>query len=491
MKTISTINKVAGDYKPGDLVLITGAVGSGRTNYLFFEAVNAAINKNKVLFCSEEMPTGHVAKRMNQCIQSLCNSGDKEIYGMGIYSDKKQKKLDILIRQFVNYDKFTLRLNNFIKSLDKKDKKPDAIFIDSVRMSSSSCFNTQKKYIEFLKRNFEELKQIAVETQTVIFVCSQEQRAPNFNNKTEEFDKAKEETLSYFDFVFHVANKGIYEFSKANVFEISILRAKGKNKNVLLKGTFDFANVNLFFDFDCGYDNTLHDLSKQFQGLSFVVSPKGECGELFLLNLAEMYSKTGNNVLVISKLEHAADLNKMMGSDGKCLPDDDILTFDNNIGKMHFSINFPMSEDIITYIKLKKEQIKDLDYIIIEDVDSFCEGDSQQNTLFVQNLRKFAVSNDICLIASSYTIIGLRPNEIELTDFTRTLTKAAVSDFVLGLRMYYPTFLERIFKPKHNMIFSVLKNRNGEHGLKFYAKINKNSLGLKIIKTFLIKKRIK
>jgi hypothetical protein len=195
-------------------------------------------------------------------------------------------------------------------------------------------------------------------------------------------------------------------------------------------------------------------------------------------------------VLVISKLKYAAELNKIVESNGKCLPNDDILTFDNNIGKMYFSTTFPISEDIIKYIKLKKEQIKDLDYIIIEDVDSFCEGDSQQNTLFIKNLRKFVVSNDICLIASSYTRNGLKPNEIELTDFTRTFTKAAISDFVLGLRMYSPTFLERIFKPKHNMILSVLKNRNGEHGLKFYAKINKNVLGLKIIKTFLIKKRI-
>jgi len=79
MKTIPTINKVAGDYKPGDLVMIAGKVGSGRTNYLVFETVHAALNKNKVLFCSSEMTTNHVAKRVEQCLYSLNNPKDCDL----------------------------------------------------------------------------------------------------------------------------------------------------------------------------------------------------------------------------------------------------------------------------------------------------------------------------------------------------------------------------------------------------------------------------
>lgn len=487
MKTIPTINKVAGDYKPGDLVLVAGKVGSSRTNYIIFEAVNAALNKNKVLFCSVEMSTSHVVKRIDQCLQSLNNSKEETIYGMSIYSGKKKNKVDILIRQFVNNDRFSVRLKNFIKVLDKKDKKPDAVFVDSVEMLLSFGFDSSKIYSEILEKNLMELKEIAIETQTVIFVSLQ---TKSFSISDE--NKMNEQIKNWFDFIFYVDNKGVYDFSKDNIFEITVLRAKNKDKKITLRGSFNFENLNLkFLEFNYDYDDTLHDLSNQFQGLSFVLCPKDEHKSLFLLNLAEMYSKTGKNVFIISReLVNNKNLTKMLGEEGKCITDDDVWTFEKNMGKKYFCINFPGIEGLLHYLNIKVDTIKNLDYIFIDDIDFYKTGNIEQYTAFIESLKKFVNLKNVCIIAGSDTVKVLCPNKICITDFSNSMTKALLADFVLGIRMYSPVFLQRIVKPKYNIIFSILKNRIGECGVNFFAKIDENKLNLKIIKNFSGKKNV-
>lgn len=478
MKTISTINKVAGDYKPGDLVLVAGKTGSGRTNYLIFEAVNAALNKNKVLFCPFEMSTSDVTKRIDQCLQSSDKYKEEMSYGMGIYSGKNKKKVDILVSQFTEGKNFIVRLKNFIKSLDKKDKKPDAVFVDSIEVLFQFGTDLSESYSEILEKNLMKLEEVAIETQTVIFVSIQTQRI-----STSDENKINEQIKNWFDFIFYVENKGKCDFSKDNIFDITILKAKGKDKKITLKGLFNFANLSLkFLEFNYDYDETLHYLSNQFQGLSFVLCPKDEYRSLFLLNLAEMYSKTGKNVFVISKeLVNNENLTKMLGEEGKCIIDS-VYTFEKNMGKKHFCVDFPGAEGLLRYLDIKVNAIKNLDYIFIDDIDSYKTEGIEQYTALIQNLKNFSDLKNICIIAGSDAKKALHPKEICITDFSNSMTKAILADFVLGIRKCSPTFLQIIIKSKHNMILSILKNRSGEYRQKFIAKIDENKLNLKIIK---------
>jgi hypothetical protein len=481
MKTISTINKVAGDYKPGDLVAIAGPSLSGKTNYLIYESVHAALNGNKILYCSVEMNTSYVVERIEQCMQSLRKSKKDETFGMGIYSKKAIKKVDMLIRRFSNVGKFPTRLSNFLKTLDKKGKKPDAVFIDSVEMLLTAGYGSAADCFTRMKNMLENLKAVAEETNTVIFVNLHTYM--QYPSKESDISQSIKEL---FDFVFLIRNKGKKTFSNENNFEIEINRANKKDKKIVLKGSFDFEKLNLkFLDFYYDYDEIAHDLSNQFKDFSVVLSPEMGYVDLFLLNLSEMYSKTGKNVFHISRemTKDAEFLPSMLGENGKCITDDGDWVFEKNIGKKYFSINYPTdSKEFLSYLDVKIKSIKNLDYIIIDNIDNFNDGDRQSFAEFIQKVYKISTQHDICIIVGSEAIKGLKPNEINIQNFSKTIIGGYTASFVLGLREFTPSFLENIFQPKGNILLSILKNRTGKTGLKFLGKIESDKLCFSIIR---------
>lgn len=487
MKTIPTINKIVGEYNPGDLVIVTGAAGSGRTNFLLFDAVSSALNNNNILFCSTEMSTQHVMERVDKCLKSIEGEKVESIYGWGIYSKKKKSKVNILIRQFVSESQFIVRLKNFIKSLEQKGKKPDAVYIDNFEMMVFPSSHNSMCYFEQLDEKITELKTMAQELGVVVFMNMQQNRK---HCKEKEDCIVYERLNSKFDFVFHVERNGVYEFSKESIFLINVLQIRNKEKFITIKGSFDFKNMNLkFLEFDYEYDDTLHDLSQQFQGLSFVLSPKNENRSLFLLNLAEMYSKTGKNVFILSKklVENFNSTRSLLDETGNLNTDEDLMVFEKNIGKKYFTDMFPTEETFFSYMNAKIDNIKNLDYIIVDDIEDYASDDIQKHTKFFEYLRKFVNSKEICLIAGSNSSSRLTANKIELHDFTNTRTKAFIADFVLGLRNYSPGFIEKIIKKRYDIVLRILKNRTGENGTELFGKFDENKLNVKIIK-HLVKK---
>jgi hypothetical protein len=263
--------------------------------------------------------------------------------------------------------------------------------------------------------------------------------------------------------------------------------ANKKEKSIVLKASFDLKNINLrFLEFDYDYDDTLHDLSNQFKRLSFVLSPSDECKGLFLMNLSEMYSKAGKNVLFLSNdaiRDDAIHLTGMLIENGK--KNGDLLVFDKNIGKKYFSTNLPNGYDLINYLEEKINSIKGLDYIIIDNIDLYRQENYEGNTEIIKNLVKLSEEKNICIIAGSDTNPAkLEGNEIRINDFSYTRIKIFASSFVLGLRRFTPNVLERVFKKDYNIVLKILKNVEGEIDLKFLAKIETDKLKLRILKNF-------
>lgn len=480
MKTIPTINKIVGDYSPGELVLISGKAGSGMTSYLIFEAVNAALNKNKVLFCTHEMTTQDVVHKMDKCLESLEKKKFGLIYGMGIYKSKKQKDVDIIVRQFDDNNSIG-RIKNFINSLSKKNKKPDVVFIDFVVTPSEIKKGVYKSSAECFEESIKNLKELAKETGTVIFLSTRIQRS--FRNiSLEEYD---EKIKNNVDFIFCVENFGRYELSKQHIFEVTILKIREKSKIITLKGSFNFLDLNLkFLEFNYDYDDTLHDISIQFKALSFVLSPDDKHRRLFLLNLAEMYSKAGKNVLYLyPNKEKENDLIEFNGGNFRVDDNDkNLIIFDNNIGKKYFTTKQMSSNGLLIYIEEKFDVIKDLDYIIIDNVDFYEQENIFQYTHFIENLRKFVVSKNTCIIAGSETRKNTESKKIALHDFSHSTTKSFMADFVLGLKNIKPKTFHKIIKMKYNVVLSVLKNRTGNYGQSFFVKIEEDKPGIQTIK---------
>jgi hypothetical protein len=175
-------------------------------------------------------------------------------------------------------------------------------------------------------------------------------------------------------------------------------------------------------------------------------------------------------------------LKRMLEEIGRIKADDDLWVFDKNIGKKYFCTNFPSKLDFFHYLTIKANGIKNLDYIIIDNIDDYMFDEPEKFSIFVETLKRFVNTTNICVIAGSNSRHGLKPNEIEIHDFTRTMTKGMVADFVLGLRIYTPNILQKIIGISYNTIFSILKNRSGVQGVKCVAKIDEDKLNMKIIK---------
>jgi len=107
-------------------------------------------------------------------------------------------------------------------------------------------------------------------------------------------------------------------------------------------------------------------------------------------------------------------------------------------------------------------------------------------------IRDFAIENNICVIMGINTIKQYSPNQLDLYGLPNTIKMAHIADFILGLRKHtsnkiiskFKRIIQKIFGKKYNIILNlkILKNRNGQNNLSFFAKINENKLGMKITK---------
>jgi hypothetical protein len=215
--------------------------------------------------------------------------------------------------------------------------------------------------------------------------------------------------------------------------------------------------------------NNLDYFCDQFKGFSIVVSPAGEGKTLFLLNLAEIYSKKGKNLLFLSSYDFP------------------------NLKSKHATIKF--NEDLFSYLDTQIKGKNNLDYIIIDNIDNIChfpKNNYIENKEFFIKIRKFIIENNICVIMGINAIKQLFPNQIEAFSLSYTSSIMHIADFALGLRKYtskkvpnkFQRIIQKIFGKRYNIILKILKNRDGQNNISFFAKINENKLGLKLVKQF-------
>ena len=435
MKTIKEINDAAGDYKPGDLVLVSGQAGSGKSRYLLFEAVNAAIKGKKVLYLSSEIATAKSLKRIVCCYNSILHVG-KEPIGIGIYANESNVGIHILAKQIDIKESFVEDLRTYVKKLSEEGKSPDAIFIDSI----FTGFNFSKSYSEFLKETLLKLKDLAIETHTVVFAINQA-IIKTFIDPIQVIKDIQEIP----DFVFHVEKNGAYETQDTN-FKVVVLKAEGKEKFLILKGYFDFKNINLkFLETSCGKDEVFKEFLNKFKEISFIISEPNKYSDYFLFGLADALGKNG-------KIAHI----------------------------------IPPGIELLNYLRVKtaaSKGTKFFDYILINDFNSYvnrrypyCGYTSVEKYKYLlETLKSFSRNNNVCIIINSNAQnfhMGALHN-----------LERNTAHFIVGLKTTIPNVLQRMVKKEFNGVLTVLGDRGGQSGEKLFVKINKsNEFGLKILK---------
>ena len=278
------------------------------------------------------------------------------------------------------------------------------------------------------------------------------------------------------------------EFSNSNYFQINVIKAKGKKKEIAIKAEFDFKEMDLKFkDLKFNFDEMTYDFSNQFKDLSLVISPLDEQRHLFLLSMADMYSKTSKNVLFISASPEPERASRLFNEEGKLLPND-MLCFENNFGKKYFCNDLGNMENFMQYITNKVKCIDDLDYIIIDDSYGILQQGGYHLEAKIYNfLLDFSMSNKIDIIVGSNTSNNSNTKGVISTnDSSGTIVKIYAASFAIGLKKHKLNLFEKLTKVEHNATINILKWREREGDIskknKYLVKIDEDKLNFKIIK---------
>lgn len=173
------IDAVTGGVQPGDIALIVGASGSGKTYILCRSAEHAAALGKRILFVSMEMTSVQIGRR----ISALGAHIDGTALRLGYLSRFAMQNLLKFVDELRKRDQdhfmivegsMSIRISDL--KLLVREFRPDAVFIDGVYMLKPSNSGYSKQRWESLLEAIEELKNLAVDEKVALIGSMQFRR---------------------------------------------------------------------------------------------------------------------------------------------------------------------------------------------------------------------------------------------------------------------------------------------------------------------------
>ena len=222
------IDKFAGGLTRGEVTIVGGRPGHGKTTVLINLLSKALENGHKAMFFSRELPNSELFKKI------ICLESEQLSYGMVRKNVFTETELNIVnstigdIRAKYSKDKFLMfdNLRDFaMSSSEVKKFKPDIIFDDYIQLIGCDGYEDQRRLqIEKLVNDY---KWLAKETDAVVVLASQ------LNRGIERDSRGK----TYNPQLSDLAESGAIEQVAENVFfsyyDYKVKGEAGKGKNII------------------------------------------------------------------------------------------------------------------------------------------------------------------------------------------------------------------------------------------------------------------
>ena len=255
------INKFAGGLTRGEVTIIGGRPGHGKTTVLINMLSKVLDEGHRAMFFSRELPNSELLKKI------ICLESEQLSYSMvrkNIFNDTSLSIVNSTIKQIrekYNKDKFLMfdNVKDFaVSSSEVKKFKPDIIFDDYIQLISCEGYEENRRLqIEKLVNDY---KWLAKETNAVVVLASQ------LNRGIERDSRGK----TYNPQLSDLAESGAIEQVAENVFfsyyDYKVKGEAGKGKNILsihaCKVRYgDSGVVDLGYDGDkCKIYNSMEEL---------------------------------------------------------------------------------------------------------------------------------------------------------------------------------------------------------------------------------------
>jgi len=224
----TNIDKYSGGLTRGEITIIGGRPGHGKTTVMVNLLAKAIEQGHKAMFFSRELPNSELLKKI------LCLESGKMSYGMirqNVFTDHDLQNMEEaiqIVRNKYSKDKFLMfdNIKDFaLASSEIKKFKPDIIFDDYIQLIDCKGYKDRRLQIEQLVNDY---KWLAKETGAVVVLASQLNR---FIERANNRGKPLEPQLS------DLAESGAIEQVAENVFfsyyDYKVTGEKGKGKNVI------------------------------------------------------------------------------------------------------------------------------------------------------------------------------------------------------------------------------------------------------------------
>lgn len=423
MRTVNEINNIVGEYKLGDVVLITGKASSGKTLYMVYDSVNASLNKEKVLFCSVDTKTKTIEEHMRVCLNSI-NDGIKTPI----------RKTDISLRQFEYGRSLIPRLKTFLNLLRQKGKKHSVVYVE-YDINLITTDSNSSEYLRFsILKNLKELKALAVEQEVVLFVSMQTQNCTYY-------DDANYPDYPV-DFIFCLEkNKNS---TKENLY-FNIIKVREKKCFIQLKCKFDFAKINYTILYTKPeIDKKTASFLNSFDSVStfsYYNESSVKTLNTFVFVMINSLLQQYKNVLYIRTTEDA------------------INDYENSRGKLHIVNKGNFTIDSINSIL---DKFKFVDYVVIDNIHNVISSE----LLIKDDLREFkniSQNKKVSFIIGSPTILNKRKVKVTVAEIK---VKTNVSSFSVFVEKYKVNVFKKIFnffmRQTPLLSINVLKSRYGK-----------------------------
>jgi replicative DNA helicase len=164
------LDEMCSGFKPGDMIVLAGRPGTGKTSFALNMAAEIAKKEYNVLYFSLEMPSSQL---VNRIIATECSVNAKHLMS-GKFSDKDEiarlwANIDNVSRLSIFIDdtsklsvsdlrsrakKLNSELNKTISPISGKKKKLDCIFVDYLQLMHSNVYREDRvRQVEDISRN--------------------------------------------------------------------------------------------------------------------------------------------------------------------------------------------------------------------------------------------------------------------------------------------------------------------------------------------------
>jgi len=222
------IDKFAGGLTRGEVSIIGGRPGHGKTTVMVNLLSRALANGQRAMFFSRELPNSELFKKI------ICLESEQLSYGMVRKNVFSELELQIVnntinqIRKKYSRDKFLMfdNLRNFsLSSSEVKKFKPDIIFDDYIQLIACEGYEDSRRLqIEKLVNDY---KWLAKETNSTVVLASQLNRSIERDNRGKTYNPQLSD----------LAESGAIEQVAENVFfsyyDYKVKGEAGKGKNII------------------------------------------------------------------------------------------------------------------------------------------------------------------------------------------------------------------------------------------------------------------